>query len=63
MFANVFGPNFFIDNVHIYELFPGNKSSREKFTFQMSDHLPIWIQVKTVIEGFRLDQIVQEEKE
>jgi hypothetical protein len=26
----------------------------------MSDHLPIWIQVKTDIDGFRLDQIVQD---
>jgi len=26
----------------------------------MSDHLPIWIQIKTDIDGFRLDQIVQD---
>jgi hypothetical protein len=29
----------------------------------MSDHLPIWIQVKTDIDGFRLDQIVQDARE
>jgi hypothetical protein len=29
----------------------------------MSDHLPIWIQVKTDIDGFRLDQIVQDAEE
>jgi hypothetical protein len=51
--------DLFIDNAHIDELFPGKKYSWEKFTFQMSDHLPIWIQVKTDIEGFRLNQIVR----
>jgi endonuclease/exonuclease/phosphatase family metal-dependent hydrolase len=52
--------DFFIDDAHIDELFPGKNYSRRKFTFQMSDHLPIWIQVKTDIDGFRLNQIVQE---
>jgi len=52
--------DFFIDDEHIDELFPGKNYSRLKFTFQMSDHLPIWIQVKTDIDGFRLNQIVQE---
>ena len=52
--------DFFIDDAHIDELFPGKNYSRTKFTFQMSDQLPIWIQVKTDIDGFRLNQIVQE---
>jgi len=30
-----------------------------EFTFQMSDHLPLWIQVNTDIEGHKLDQIIQ----
>ncbi len=30
---------------------------------QMSDHLPIWIQVTTDIDGFRLDQIAQDARE
>jgi endonuclease/exonuclease/phosphatase family metal-dependent hydrolase len=51
--------DFFIDDAHIDELFPGKNYSRQKFTFQMSDHLPVWIQVKTDIDGFRLNQIVQ----
>jgi len=55
--------DFFIDDAHINELFPGKKYSRAKFTFQMSDHLPIWIQIKTDIDGFRLNQIVQEGKD
>ena len=55
--------DFFIDDAHIDELFPGKNYSRQKFTFQMSDHLPIWIQIKTDIDGFRLNQIVQEGKD
>jgi hypothetical protein len=51
VFANVFGSNFVIDNVHIDEPFPNEKYSREKFTFQISDHLLIWIGIKTDIEG------------
>jgi Endonuclease/Exonuclease/phosphatase family len=30
-----------------------------EFTFQMSDHLPLWIQINTDIDGFVLDQIIQ----
>jgi len=29
----------------------------------MSDYLPIWIHIKTDIEGFRLNQIVQQGNE
>ncbi|MEP6685562.1 MAG: endonuclease/exonuclease/phosphatase family protein [Verrucomicrobiota bacterium] len=54
--------DFFIDNAHIEQLFPGKNYTRDKFTFQMSDHLPIWIQIKTDIDGFRLNQIVQDAK-
>jgi endonuclease/exonuclease/phosphatase family metal-dependent hydrolase len=55
--------DFFIDNAHIEKLFPGKGYTRAKFTYQMSDHLPIWIQIKTDIDGFRLNQIVQEGKD
>jgi hypothetical protein len=51
--------DFFIDDAHIDELFPGKNYDRQKFTFQMSDHLPVWIQIGTDIEGFRLSQIIQ----
>jgi hypothetical protein len=51
--------DFFIDDAHIEELFPGEKYTRQQFSFQLSDHLPLWIQVKTDIDGYRLDQIVQ----
>jgi endonuclease/exonuclease/phosphatase family metal-dependent hydrolase len=32
------------------------------FTYQMSDHLPLWIQVNTDIEGMILDQLIQRKK-
>lgn len=55
--------DFHIDDAHIEELFPGKHYTREKFTYQMSDHLPIWLQLKTDIDGFRLEQIVQAGKD
>jgi endonuclease/exonuclease/phosphatase family metal-dependent hydrolase len=51
--------DFFIDDAHIDELFPGKKFSRLQFSYQLSDHLPLWIQINTDIDGHRLDQIVQ----
>lgn len=60
-FTNAGGAlDFHIDDKHIDELFPGKKYTRDKFTYQMSDHLPIWIQIKTDIESFRLNQIIQD---
>jgi endonuclease/exonuclease/phosphatase family metal-dependent hydrolase len=54
--------DFFINDAHIEELFPGKNYTRQKFTYQMSDHLPVWIQIKTDIDAFRLEQIVQGSK-
>ena len=55
--------DFYIDDAHIEELFPGKNYTRQKFTYQMSDHFPIWIQVKTDIETFRLNQLIQDKSE
>ena len=30
-----------------HELFPGHRMSRDEFTFQLSDHLPLWVEVRT----------------
>lgn len=61
-FCNAGGAvDFFISDAHIEELFPGKKLTREKFTYQLSDHLPIWLQMKVDIDGYRLGQIVQGE--
>ncbi len=44
----------------IAALFPGME--KDAFTYQMSDHLPLWMQLRTDIEGFELDQILREAK-
>ncbi len=50
--------DFYLDAAHIKELFPAGLT-KAKFTFQLSDHLPLWLQINTNIEGFKLDEIVQ----
>lgn len=52
--------DFYIDDAHIKELFPEGLTKTE-FTFQLSDHLPLWMQVNTDIDGFELEQIVQKQ--
>ena len=49
--------DFYIDEQHIDELFPG--MNKLDFTYQMSDHLPLWMQVNVDIDGFILEEIVQ----
>lgn len=41
------------------KLYPSDKLSVEEFTFELSDHLPLWMQVKTDVEGFKLDQVLR----
>jgi len=33
--------------------------TKDKFTYQLSDHLPLWMQINTDIDGFKLDEIVR----
>ena len=40
-------------------LFPGKRLSKAEFTYELSDHLPLWIQVNTDTEGERLDQVLR----
>lgn len=51
--------DFYGDGTAIEELFPGAKLTKTTFTYQLSDHFPVWIQIKTDIDGERFDQIVQ----
>ncbi|MEE8575280.1 MAG: endonuclease/exonuclease/phosphatase family protein [Thermodesulfobacteriota bacterium] len=39
-------------------LYPGAGMSKYKFTNQVSDHLPLWVQINTDIADARLDQII-----
>jgi endonuclease/exonuclease/phosphatase family metal-dependent hydrolase len=58
-FANAGGElDFYIEEARIKQLFPGGMT-REKFTYQISDHLPLWMQINTDIDGRKLDQIIQ----
>lgn len=50
--------DFYIEETYIAELFP-QEMTKAEFTYQLSDHLPLWMQVRTDIDGFRLEQIVQ----
>lgn len=54
--------DFFKNDPHIKELFPDKGYDRKKFSFQLSDHFPVWAQIKTDIDGERLNQIVQDSK-
>ena len=49
--------DFYVDEAHIKELFPAGLT-KEKFTCQLSDHLPLWIQINTDIDGQQLEQII-----
>ena len=51
--------DFFLDDSKIGELFPGTTMNRLKFSFQISDHFPVWVQIKTDIDNERFNQIVQ----
>ncbi len=55
--------DFFESDDHIKELFPKENYTREQFSFQLSDHFPVWVQIKTDIDKQILDQIVQDSKE
>jgi hypothetical protein len=52
--------DFYVDEKRIAELFPDAGFTKEKFSFQVSDHFPVWTQINTNIDGSRLEQIVQE---
>ena len=54
--------DFFGSDADIKSLFPDKDYSRLQFSFQLSDHFPVWAQLKTDIDGERLNQIVQNAK-
>lgn len=54
--------DFFGSDAGINKLFPDKNYTRDTFSFQLSDHFPLWVQIKTDIDGERLNQIVQNRK-
>jgi hypothetical protein len=55
--------DFFVDDKGIAELFPKKHYTLQQFTFQLSDHFPVWTQINVDIDGERLTQIVQDARE
>ena len=59
-FTNAGGTlDFYGGETRIKELFPTQNYTRDQFSFQISDHFPVWVQLKTDIDGERFNQIVQ----
>jgi endonuclease/exonuclease/phosphatase family metal-dependent hydrolase len=54
--------DFFRSDAGIDALFPDKGYTRAKFSFQLSDHFPLWVQINIDIDGERLNQIVQNSK-
>ena len=62
-FSNAGGTlDFYGNDGNVKKLLPGKNYSRTKFSFQLSDHFPVWVQIKTDIDGERFNQIVQNSK-
>lgn len=50
--------DFYVSEARIKELFPAGMT-KDKFTFQLSDHFPLWLQVNTDVDGQKLDELIQ----
>lgn len=50
--------DFYENDEAIAGLYVQDPPDKQKFTFQMSDHLPIWVQLKTDTDAERLDRII-----
>jgi len=62
-FSNFGGTlDFFVSDARIKDLFPDKNYTRKKFSYQLSDHFPVWVQINTDIDGERFTQIVQNSK-
>ena len=46
----------------INKLYPGKNLTKHEFTFQLSDHLPLWVQIDTDISGEILSQYLSKRK-
>src|SRR6185295_11582394 len=44
------------------KLYPGDMLKARDFTFEMSDHLPLWIQIGTDWDNIEMDQILRPKK-
>jgi endonuclease/exonuclease/phosphatase family metal-dependent hydrolase len=53
--------DFYCDDHTAFPPFKG--LTKQLFTYQLSDHLPLWIQLKTDVEDEKLDQIISARKD
>ena len=44
----------------IKKLFPSNTPTKKKFTYELSDHLPLWTEINVDMQDEKLDQIIQQ---
>lgn len=40
------------------KLFPGTEGTKQEYTYQLSDHLPLWVQLNTWTDDLKLDQLI-----
>jgi endonuclease/exonuclease/phosphatase family metal-dependent hydrolase len=50
--------DYFIDEASISKLYVKDPPAKAPFTYEMSDHLPIWVQLKTDTDAEQLDEII-----
>lgn len=50
--------DFFVDTASIKKLYVKDPPNKLDFTYQMSDHLPIWVQLKTDSDSEELDKLI-----
>jgi endonuclease/exonuclease/phosphatase family metal-dependent hydrolase len=61
-------PQSFTNEAGVVDFFSGGTKDlfadldKTGFTYQLSDHLPLWMQINTDIEGEKLDQIIKAKK-
>lgn len=46
----------------IDKLYPKDTPDSKSYTFEMSDHLPLWVQLNIDVENEKLEQIIQDKK-
>lgn len=61
LFTNAGGILDFYQGDH-KSLYPEQDLNLHKFTFELSDHLPLWIRIDTDIDDMKLDQILKQRK-
>jgi len=50
--------DYYVDESSIEKYFPGKGWSKREFTYQFSDHLPLWAQINIDLQEDELDQII-----